>query len=51
MGAISRFGHNRVILCRCDSSQAVNYGLAAGINLFQGRFIDNMLNPHERTDN
>lgn len=51
MNTIKGFGPNRVILCRCDTSQAVNYGLAMGINMFQGRFIDNMLNPNQRTDN
>ena len=43
MKAIESFGEHRVILTRCDSRQAVNYGQAMGINLFQGRFIDKML--------
>jgi len=51
MNAIKGFGPNRVSLGRCDPSQAVNYGRAMGINLFQGRFIDNMLNPNQRTEN
>ena len=45
MKAIKSFGEHRVILTRCDSRQAVNYGQAMGINLFQGRFIDKMLIP------
>lgn len=51
MDTIKKFGPNRVILCRCDSNQAVNYGLAMGVNMFQGRFVDNMLNPSQRIEN
>lgn len=51
MDTVKNFGPNRVILCRCDSNQAVNYGLAVGVNMFQGRFIDNMLNPSQRIEN
>jgi len=33
METVKNFGASRVILCRCDSNQAVNYGLAMGINM------------------
>lgn len=49
--AISNFGSNRVILCRCDNKQAIQYGKALGISLFQGRFIDSLLNPNAKTTN
>jgi EAL domain-containing protein (putative c-di-GMP-specific phosphodiesterase class I) len=42
--AIERTGKTRVILARCDSPQAVAFGHAAGIRLFQGRFIEKMVN-------
>jgi EAL domain-containing protein (putative c-di-GMP-specific phosphodiesterase class I) len=32
----------RVILCRCDSKHAIDYGHALGISLFQGWFIDKL---------
>jgi EAL domain-containing protein (putative c-di-GMP-specific phosphodiesterase class I) len=51
MRAIKNFGANRVILCRCDTRQAVNYGQALGINLFQGRFLDRILNPNQKVEN
>jgi EAL domain-containing protein (putative c-di-GMP-specific phosphodiesterase class I) len=51
MSTVQSFGHNRVILCRCDTAQAVNYGQAMGINMFQGRLIDNLLNPNQKIDN
>jgi hypothetical protein len=51
IAAIRECGANRMILCRCDSRQAVAYGQALGIQLFQGRFIDRLLNPHQKTGN
>jgi hypothetical protein len=32
-----------VILCRCDSREAVEFGLAVGINTFQGRYVTSLL--------
>jgi len=49
--AVSTFGSNRVILCRCDNKQAVQYGQALGIALFQGRYIDSVLNPNAKLEN
>jgi len=51
MRAITSFGKNRVILTRCDNAQAVRYGQAMGINLFQGRFVDRLINPAGREEN
>jgi hypothetical protein len=42
--AIKRCGPARVILCRCDSRQAIDFGQAHGITLFQGRFVEAILN-------
>jgi hypothetical protein len=49
--AIKSFGPNRVILNRCDTRQAVSYGQALGINLFQGRFLDRITNPGQKVEN
>jgi EAL domain-containing protein (putative c-di-GMP-specific phosphodiesterase class I) len=49
--AVKRCGANRVILCRCDNRQAVDYGQAMGISLFQGRFLDKMLDPTSKIEN
>jgi len=49
--AIQNCGPNRVILCRCDGRQAVDYGQAMGISLFQGRFLDKVINPTSRVEN
>jgi hypothetical protein len=43
--AIKRCGSNRMILCRCDTHHAIDYGKALGISLFQGRFPDRVINP------
>ena len=40
---IAAFGRARVILCRCDSAEAVAAGRSLGINLFQGRHVDGLL--------
>ena len=41
--AIDRAGRSRIILARCDSEDAVAFGRAAGLRLFQGRHIDRLL--------
>jgi hypothetical protein len=41
--AIRQTGNDRVILCRCDSADAVAWGEAVGIRLFQGHYIDSRL--------
>ena len=43
--AVKRAGAKRVILTRCDTVQAQEFGLALGINLFQGRYFDGLVNP------
>lgn len=49
--AIDNCGQGRVILCRCDSKQAVSYGQAMGISLFQGRYLDRILDPNQKVEN
>ncbi|OYW12921.1 MAG: hypothetical protein B7X02_03180, partial [Rhodospirillales bacterium 12-54-5] len=49
--AVKRCGANRVILTRCDSKQAVEYGQAMGITLFQGRYLDAQVNPQSEVVN
>jgi hypothetical protein len=49
--AVRSCGNNRVILCRCDNQQAVQYGQALGISLFQGRFVDSLINPSAKVTN
>jgi EAL domain-containing protein (putative c-di-GMP-specific phosphodiesterase class I) len=44
-------GANRVILTRCDNRQAVDYGQAMGLSLFQGRYLDKLMNPLSRVEN
>lgn len=49
--AVTRCGANRIILCRCDTKEAVDYGKAMGISLFQGRYLDRTLNPNAKVEN
>lgn len=49
--AIKRCGVNRVILTRCDNRGAVDYGQALGISLFQGRYLDKLMNPKATIEN
>ncbi len=44
LAAIERIGKGRIILARCDTPQAIAFGLSAGIKLFQGRLIEKTLN-------
>lgn len=43
--AVKRAGAKRVILTRCDTVDAQEFGTALGINLFQGRYFDGLVNP------
>jgi hypothetical protein len=36
-------GKSRIILSRCDSPMAVRIGQSMGITMYQGRFIDQLL--------
>jgi hypothetical protein len=49
--AIRKCGTKRVILTRCDNALAVEYGQSIGISLFQGRYLDLMLNPNSDSKN
>ena len=49
--AIEQCGVSRVILCRCDSKYAIDYGKNLGISLFQGRHLDRILNPNAKVEN
>lgn len=40
---VQRAGEARVILCRCDSDDAIRMGQFLGISLFQGRHVDALL--------
>ncbi len=37
---LERCGTDRLILCRCDSQEAVDYGMDLGIAMLQGRGVD-----------
>ena len=49
--AVQATGTNRLILCRCDNKSAVEYGQALGISLYQGRYLDSLLNPTSKIEN
>jgi hypothetical protein len=40
---VEHAGEHRVILCRCDTEQAIEYGRSIGITLFQGKQVDSMM--------
>lgn len=41
--ALKRIGVTRIILARCDTPSAIEYGHSVGITLFQGRHIEQLL--------
>jgi hypothetical protein len=49
--AVKRCGVNRVILTRCDNEQAIRYGQMLGLSLFQGRYLDSLVNPKANVTN
>jgi len=49
--SINRCGKNRIILCHCSSKEAIDYGKEVGISLFQGRYLDALVNPTSKVIN
>ncbi len=41
--AVKQGGSTRIILCRCDDQDAIDFGSELGIRLFQGRHLDRLL--------
>ncbi|MDA8230711.1 MAG: hypothetical protein M0006_05180 [Magnetospirillum sp.] len=41
--ALRHSGLSRIVLCRCDTPAAIDFGQAMGLSLFQGRHIENTL--------
>ncbi len=45
---VARAGESRVVLCRVDTREAVDFGHSVGITLFQGRYIENLMAEDNR---
>ncbi len=45
---VERTGKSRVILARCDTPTAIRYGQSMGITMFQGRYLDSILQEEAR---
>jgi hypothetical protein len=48
---VEKCGRNRIILTRCDSKYAIDYGQGLGLSLFQGRHLDKILHPNAKVEN
>jgi len=46
--AVERCGKSRIILGRCDSPDAIRFGVDMGITMFQGRFVDSVMQEEAR---
>jgi EAL domain-containing protein (putative c-di-GMP-specific phosphodiesterase class I) len=47
-GMVEAIGAERVILSRCDSANALAWGLKSGISVFQGHFLDSFSKARKR---
>lgn len=45
---VKRAGQSRVIMCRCDDREAVDFGQSVGIRFFQGRHVENLIAEDNR---
>ena len=45
---VQEIGADKVILSRCDSPKALQWGLKSGISLFQGHFLDSLNKARKR---
>lgn len=42
-GMVTQAGEGKIVLCRCDNREAVDFGRTVGITLFQGRYIEQLI--------
>lgn len=47
--AVKRAGASRIIMCRCDNTDAIDFGKKLGVGLFQGRFLDKRISENARS--
>ncbi|NQU60502.1 MAG: hypothetical protein HQ512_05185 [Rhodospirillales bacterium] len=40
---VKRGGPDRLIMCRCDNREAIDFGRSMGINMFQGRYVEGLI--------
>ena len=40
---IDKEGADKLIMVRCDNREAIDFGKSVGMNLFQGRFVENLI--------
>ena len=45
---VAKMGNSRIILCRCDTNAAIEFGQSIGISMFQGRHIETLLAEENR---
>lgn len=45
---VRRAGTSRVVMCRCDSREAVDFGQKVGVQFFQGRHVENLIAEDNR---
>lgn len=41
-------GGDKVVLCRCDNREAIDFGMAAGIGMYQGRYVESLIAEDDR---
>ena len=40
---VKRGGAERMIMCRCDNREAIDFGRSLGIEMFQGRYVESLI--------
>jgi len=45
---VAEEGSEKFVLIRCDNREAIDFGKSIGINLFQGRFVENLIAEDNR---
>ncbi len=45
---IRRAGVNRIVLCRVDNREAIDFGQSVGLSIFQGRYVESLIAEDNR---
>jgi EAL domain-containing protein (putative c-di-GMP-specific phosphodiesterase class I) len=51
LAAVDKLGAERLVFTHCSSQAVIEYGQSLGVSMFQGRYVDRIVNPNSRRIN
>ena len=51
LSAVDKLGAERLVFTHCSNQAVIEYGRSLGVSMFQGRYVDGIVNPNSRRIN